>query len=172
MSHLLFFLFFLFFFGDNYVCRSACLPALSRLSPLALPRPPLSPLDNLFLNNDQALSCIAARIAKDPFFHAVLLSPPPLLSLLLSPVPFSLGPHPPPPGVITMILSPGFIAAVFFPPRLMICSCNSSFSSPSHFPLITPSTSSPLVVVALLLRFLTHKFTPHAPSSPPASPYG
>ncbi|KAK1967350.1 hypothetical protein LY78DRAFT_499678, partial [Colletotrichum sublineola] len=56
------------------------------------------------------------------------------------------GPYPPPPGVITMILSPTFIIVVALPPRLIV--------------LVVPSIGS--------LRI--HRFRPRLPSSPPAIP--
>ena len=99
----------------------------------------------------QALSCNSTRVANEPRIQATLLSAH-VSALLLWPG----GPHPPPPGVMTMILSPGLMDAVFFPPRLMICSsvsfsssspsfpCSSSFSAlpPSRFPPIKRPLSS------------------------------
>lgn len=135
------------------------IPLSPFLSPLPSTPPPFPP--------NQTLSCISTRIAKEPFFHATLLSPCPLFTLLSRP----LGPHPPPPGVMTMILSPGFMFAVFLPPRLMICSSPSPFPFP-RIELPASSSSSSSRFFAALLRFRTHKFIPQLPSSPPASPYG
>ena len=58
-----------------------------------------------------AVSCLEARL---PFLHAAWTSLF-LTALLSSPT----LPHPPPPGVMTIMRSPGCIAAVFFPPRLI-----------------------------------------------------
>lgn len=71
-------------------------------------------------------------------------------ALLSSPT----APHPPPPGVITMMRSPGCILTVFLPPKLIQRS-SQPFPLPSFFGI-----------------FRIQKFCPHWASSPPSRPYG